>query len=138
MEGCLALLEPAAMIRPIKTVEIRESSLSPEISVITSMQRVNFVNWISTKVHNDLAALIVIYLLALAKLDVARIFFLLRRTDGLMRVDDGVFGRYRIEPAGIKGVLIFGNLEICKGLSHLVEAAKNGACFKPAFFSCIF
>lgn len=138
MEGCLALLEPASMIRPIKTVEIRESSLSPEISVITSMQRVNFVNWVSTKVHNDLATLIVIYLLALAKLDVARIFFLLRRTDGLMRVDDGVFGRYRIEPAGIKGVLIFGNLEICKGLSHLVEAAKNGACFKPAFFSCIF
>jgi len=138
MEGCLAEGEPAATIRPIKTVEIRESSLTPEITVLTSMQRVNFVDWVSSKVYNDLAPLILMHLLALTKLDVARIFLLLRRHDSLMRVDDGVFGRYRIEPAWIKGVLIFGNLEICKGLLHLVEAAKNSACFKQAFFFCIF
>jgi len=91
------------------------------------MHRVNFVDWVSTKVYDDLAPLIVTHLLALTKVDVARIFLLLRRQDSLMRVDDGVFGRYGIEPAWIKDVLIFGNLEICKGLSHLVEAAENGA-----------
>jgi len=93
------------------------------------MHRVNFVDWDSTEVYNDLAALIVINLLALAKLVVAWIFLLLRRQHSLMRVNDGVFGRYSIVPAWIKDLIIFGNLEICIGLSHFVETAKNGACF---------
>jgi hypothetical protein len=50
-----------------------------------------------------------------------------------MGVDDGVFNRYSLETAWIKGVSIFGNLKISKGLSHLVETAENSCCSQIAF-----
>jgi hypothetical protein len=53
-----------------------------------------------------------------------------------MGVDDSVFSRDSLVPAWIKGVLVFCNLKFCKGLSHLVEAAKNCASFQVALSNC--
>lgn len=136
VEGCLAVNKSAATIGPIKTFEIWKSGLSPKISVANSVHRVNFVDRASLVVYNYLAPLIMSYWTALIKLDVSRIFGSLRKHHCLMGVDDSVFSRDSLVPAWIKGVLVFWNLKVCKGLSHLVEAAKNCTSFQVALSHC--
>lgn len=119
--------EGLSVARSIGPVKIFKCCLIEKSTILHAVHGVDFYDVSSSVVLDHLAFEIVLYRASLVKFVIATVFCGRRGAHGLVGIDQSISDSYTLVSAGIISLGEFRDVELCAGLSDLVETSENSS-----------